>query len=84
MNKLIHQRGAQGKHAAETAKLTQQVMDLFHINAAIIVLPVVNYHRMPEENKRILCDTLRDITLCKIPSRNEDVMYFFLRKEAAL
>lgn len=62
-------------------QMTQQVKDLFHVNA-VFVLQVSNYHQMPEQAKRALCDMLMNVTLCKVPSRTDACMYFFLRKEA--
>ena len=61
----------------------QQVMDLFQVNA-VIVLQVSNYYQMPECAKRALCDTLMDVTICKVPAREGEGMWFFLRKEEAL
>lgn len=61
----------------------QQVMDLFHVNA-VNVLQVSNYYQMPECAKRALCDTLMDVTLCKVPARNDRGMWFFLSKEVLL
>ena len=58
----------------------QQVMDLFHVNA-VIVLQVSNYYQMPECAKRALCETLLPITLCKVPERDGIGMWFFLSKE---
>ena len=61
----------------------QQVMDLFHVNA-VIVLQVSNYYQMPEHAKHALCDALMDVTLCKVPARTGEGMWFFLGKEEAL
>ena len=61
----------------------QQVMDLFHVNA-VNVLQVSNYYQMPECAKRALCDTLMDVTLCKVPARNDHFFFFFLSKEVPL
>lgn len=61
----------------------QQVMDLFQVNA-VIVLQVCNYYQMSEKAKRHLCETYLPITLCKVPTRNGQGMWFFLSKEAAL
>ncbi len=58
----------------------QQVMDLFHVNA-VIVLQVSNYYQMPECAKRALCDTLLPVTLCKVPEREGIGMWFFISKE---
>lgn len=66
------------------AELTaQQVMDLFHVNA-VTMLQVSNYYQMPECTKRALCDALMDVTLCKVPARTGEGMWFFLGKEEAL
>ena len=77
------QRGAQGKHAAEKELLARKVMDLFHVNAVYGLL-VADFHRMPEEAKRYMCELLMDVTLCKVPARKGDGMWFFLSKEVAL
>lgn len=61
----------------------QQVMDLFQVNA-VFVLQVSNYYRMPEHAKHELCNTLMDATLCKLPARNGQGMWFFLSKEVRL
>lgn len=58
----------------------QQVMDLFHVNA-VIVLQVSNYYQMSECAKRALCETLLPVTLCKVPERDGMGMWFFLSKE---
>lgn len=61
----------------------QQVMDLFHVNA-VTMLQVSNYYQMPEHAKHALCDALMDVTLCKVPARTGEGMWFFLGKEEAL
>ena len=61
----------------------QQVKDLFQINA-VFVLQVCNYYQMPERAKRELCDTLMNVTLCKVPARTGEGMWFFLSKEVRL
>ncbi len=61
----------------------QQVKDLFQVNA-VIVLQVSNYYQMPEHAKHALCDTLMDVTICKVPARIGEGMWFFLRKEESL
>ena len=61
----------------------QQVMDLFHVNA-VTMLQVSNYYQMPEHAKHALCDTLMDVTLCKVPARTGEGMWFFLGKEETL
>ena len=83
MKNSIRQRGAQGKHAAEKELLAQKVLDLFHVEAVYGLL-VRDYHRMPEEAKHYLCELLMDITLCKVPARNGDGLWFFLSKEVAI
>ena len=84
MSKNQRQRGAQGKHAAvaEREKMAQQVMDLFQVDY-VLELPVHNYHQLPECVKREITDTLKGITLCKVPARDQkDDLIFYLRKEA--
>ena len=61
----------------------QQVMDLFHVNA-VTMLQVSNYYQMPEHAKRELCDTLMDVTICKVPARTGEGMWFFMSKEVRL
>lgn len=61
----------------------QQVMDLFHVNA-VFVLQVCNYYQMSEKSKRSLCELYLPITLCKVPAREGEGVWFFLSKEAAL
>ena len=61
----------------------QQVKDLFQINA-VCVLQVCNYYQMPERAKRELCDTLMNVTICKVPARTGEGMWFFLSKEVRL
>lgn len=58
----------------------QQVMDLFQVNA-VFVLQVCNYNQLADETRRALCDTLMGATLCKVPARTGEGMWFFLRKE---
>ena len=83
MKYFNQQRGAQGKHAAEKELLARKVMDLFHVNAVYGLL-VADFHRMPEEAKHYLCELLMDVTVCKVPARKGDGMWFFLSKEVAL
>ena len=61
----------------------QQVMDLFHVNA-VTILQVCNYYQMSEKSKRSLCELYLPITLCKVPAREGEGVWFFLSKEAAL
>lgn len=61
----------------------QQVMDLFQVNA-VTMLQVSNYYQMPEHAKHALCDALMDVTLCKVPARTGEGMWFFLSKEVSL
>lgn len=61
----------------------QQVMDLFQVSA-VIVLQVSNYYQMPEHAKHALCDALMDVTICKVPARIGEGMWFFLSKEVRL
>lgn len=58
----------------------QQVMDLFHVNA-VKVLQVCNYYQMSEKSKRCLCENFLPITLCKVPARDGNGVWFFLSKE---
>lgn len=77
------QRGAQGKHAADAEKsVAQQVMDLYHTKQ-VLELRISDYHKRPESQKKMLCDLFREITLCKIPARdNKNDLIFYLGKEA--
>lgn len=61
----------------------QQVMDLFQVSAVTMLL-VSNYYQMPEHAKHALCDALMDVTLCKVPAREGEGMWFFLSKEVSL
>ena len=61
----------------------QQVKNLFQINA-VFVLQVSNYYQMPEHAKRELCNTLMDVTICKVPARTGEGMWFFMSKEVQL
>lgn len=61
----------------------QQVKDLFQINA-VFVLQVSNYYQMPEHAKRELCDSLMNVTICKVPARTGEGMWFFMSKEVRL
>ena len=61
----------------------QQVMDLFQVSA-VFVLQVCNYYQMSEKSKRSLCELYLPITLCKVPARTGEGVWFFLSKEAAL
>lgn len=58
----------------------EKVMDLFKVNA-VVELPVVNYHQLPQEQKDYMCDLLKELTLCKLPLPNGGVC-FYLGKEA--
>ena len=60
--------------------LTQQIKDLFEVNAVHGLL-VEEYYAMREEERIDLCETLLPITLCKIPERDGIGMWFFLSKE---
>lgn len=60
--------------------LTQQVKDLFEVNAVHGLL-VEDYYSMREEERIDLCETLLPVTLCKVPERDGIGMWFFLSKE---
>lgn len=77
---VLYGNGPQRDIVEQTA---QQVKDLFLVNA-VIVLQVSNYYQMSERAKRTLCDTLMDVTICKVPARIGEGMWFFLRKEESL
>lgn len=68
---------------ASVERMTKQVADLFQVNA-VFVLQVDNYYQMSERAKYALCDTLMNITLCKVPARNGKGMWFFMSKEVRL
>ena len=76
-------RKQEQKQPSPIEQTVQQVKDLFKVNA-VFVLQVSNYYQMPECAKRALCDTLMDVTLCKVPARNDRGMWFFLSKEVLL
>ena len=64
-------------------QLARKVMDLFHVNSVHVVY-VSNYHQLPEWEKRVVCELYMNITLCKVPARNGNGMWFFLSKEVQL
>lgn len=68
---------------ASVERMTKQVADLFQVKA-VFVLQVDNYYQMSERAKHALCDTLMNITLCKVPARNGKGMWFFMSKEVRL
>lgn len=76
-------RKKESKQQSPIEQAVQLVKDLFKVNA-VIVLQVCNYYQMSEKAKRHLCETYLPITLCKVPARNGQGMWFFLSKEAAL
>lgn len=71
------------KQQSPIEQAVQQVMDLFKVKA-VFVLQVDNYYQMSERAKHALCDTLMNITLCKVPARNGKGMWFFMSKEVRL
>lgn len=73
-----------GKLSTNSAEeqMAQQVMDLFHCKE-VLALRISDYHKRPESQKKMLCDLFREITLCKIPARdNKNDLIFYLGKEA--
>lgn len=66
--------------ATERTKTSEQVISLFKVNA-VVELPVLNYYKLSEEERKFMCELLKDITLCKIPIGEESVC-FYLGKEA--
>ena len=71
------------KQQSPIEQAVQQVKDLFKVNA-VFVLQVCNYYQMSEKSKRQLCETYLPITLCRVPAREGEGMWFFLSKEVAL
>ena len=78
---LVLYRGPKQQSPIEQA--AQQVKDLFQVNA-VFVLQVCNYYQMSEASKRRLCELYLPITICKIPAREGEGMWFFLSKEVQL
>lgn len=76
-------RKKESKQQSPIEQAVQQVKDLFKVNA-VTMLQVRNYYQMPEHAKHALCDALMDVTLCKVPARTGEGMWFFLGKEEAL
>ena len=76
-------RKKEQKQQSPIEQTVQQVKDLFKVNA-VIVLQVSNYYQMSEKAKRRLCETYLPITLCKVPAREGEGMWFFLSKEVSL
>jgi hypothetical protein len=76
-------RKKEQKQQSPIEQAVQQVKDLFKVNT-VFVLQVCNYYQMSEKSKRHLCETYLPITLCKVPAREGEGMWFFLSKEAAL
>lgn len=76
-------RKKEQKQQSPIEQTVQQVKDLFKVNA-VFVLQVCNYYQMSEKSKRCLCETYLPITLCKVPARTGEGMWFFLSKEVAL
>ncbi len=61
-------------------QMAQKVKELFQVNAVHGLL-VEDYYAMREEERIDLCETLLPITLCKVPARTGEGMWFFLSKE---
>ena len=76
-------RKKEPKQQSPIEQAVQQVKDLFKVNA-VFVLQVCNYYQMSEKSKRHLCETYLPITLCKVPAREGEGVWFFLSKGAAL
>lgn len=76
-------RKKEQKQQSPIEQAVQQVKELFQVNA-VSVLQVSNYYQMPEHAKHALCDTLMDVTICKVPARIGEGMWFFLSKEVRL
>lgn len=73
-------RKKEQKQQSPIEQAVQQVKDLFKVNA-VFVLQVCNYYQMSEKSKRHLCETYLPITLCKVPARTGEGMWFFISKE---
>lgn len=76
-------RKKESKQQSPIEQAVQQVKDFFKVNA-VFVLQVCNYYQMSEKSKRSLCELYLPITLCKVPARTGEGVWFFLSKEAAL
>ena len=76
-------RKKEQKQQTPIEQAAQQVKDLFQVNA-VFVLQVCNYYQMSEASKRHLCELYLPITICKIPAREGEGMWFFLSKEVQL
>ena len=76
-------RKKEQKQLSPIEQAVQQVKDLFKVNV-VFVLQVCNYYQMSEKSKRSLCELYLPITLCKVPAREGEGVWFFLSKEAAL
>lgn len=62
-------------------QMALKVMDLFHIDE-IMALRIHNYHLRTNQQKQLLCDLFRPMTLCKLPAPdNRNDLIFYLRKE---
>ena len=76
-------RKKEQKQQSPIEQAVQQVKELFKVNA-VTILQVCNYYQMSEKSKRSLCELYLPITLCKVPAREGEGVWFFLSKEAAL
>lgn len=81
---IMARREKKGKLSTNSTEeqMAQEVMDLFQ-NKNVLTIRIYNYHKRPEKEKEMLCDLFREITLCKIPARdNKNDLIFYLGKEA--
>lgn len=76
-------RKKEQKQQSPIEQAVQQVKELFQVNA-VSVLQVSNYYQMSEKSRRRLCENFMPITLCMIPARIGEGMWFFLSKEVRL
>lgn len=81
---IMARREKKGKLSTNSTEeqMAKEVMDLFG-NKNVLTIRIYNYHKRSEKEKEMLCDLFREITLCKIPARdNKNDLIFYLGKEA--
>ena len=78
----IYQREGNSQTPAQEKDLAQQVMTLFQVDM-VVQMQVEGYHLLPEPVKEKITNLLADVTICKIPARdNKNDLIFYLGKEA--
>lgn len=74
-------KGKPSTHSTEE-QMAKEVMNLFQ-SKTILTIRINHYQKHSEAEKEMLCDLFREITLCKIPARdNKNDLIFYLGKEA--